>query len=427
MYHLEISHKNLPDSLANFKKKALAWANSYKQVAYYEPNEIAFPHHGFKNFLAVSNTFLPIDTNIALQALQTEIYQQKQILCCILNYNLKNQIEDLTNPNPDFIQFPTIHYFYPEVQLCFQSEKVIIYSVSDNCLGLYRAITKQDITGNVQLNAMAFKSRISKKEYINQVNQVKQRIWEGDVYELNFCQEFYASVSDFNPITAFFHLNKLSPMPFAGFYKVQDRYLLCASPERFLKKDQNTLISQPIKGTIRRGNTEPEDAQLKHELATNEKEIAENMMIMDLVRNDLARCSVKGSVKVEEMFAIYSFRQVHQMITTIQSQVSDRTSFSDMIRSTFPMGSMTGAPKLAALRLIDQYEAFARGLYSGSLGYILPNGDFDFNVVIRSIQYNSIAGYLSFAVGSAITYDSDPEKEFEECLLKSKAILEILQ
>ena len=427
MYHLEILLKDLPEPVASFKAKALTWADSFQQVAYYDSNQISFPHHGFENFLAVSNTFLLINPEQALESLQTEIYQQKQVLCCILNYELKNEIESLTSSHSVQIPFPSIHYFYPEVQLHFELDKIIIYSIFDNCFELVQAIMKQTVNARIAASSILFKPRILKNEYIKQVNQLKQRIWEGDVYELNFCQEFYATVSDFNPITALLRLNALSPMPFAGFYKVQDCYLMCASPERFLKKTNNLLLSQPIKGTIRRGTTQSEDAQLKQDLASDEKEIAENMMIMDLVRNDLARCSVTGSIQVEEMFAVYSFRQVHQMITTIQSRVSDNALFTDIIQSTFPMGSMTGAPKLAALRLIDQYEAFARGLYSGSLGYIWPSGDFDFNVVIRSLQYDRRTGYLAYAVGSAITYDSDPEKEYAECELKSKAILEILQ
>ncbi|QNF35242.1 anthranilate synthase component I family protein [Adhaeribacter swui] len=428
MYQLEILHIHLPEPLTAFKTKALGWANSlYQQVAYYESNQIDFPHHGFLNFLAASNTFLPIHSDQALASLEAEMRRQKQVLCCTLSYELKNQIEPLRSAHPDFIQFPVIHFFNPEVQIHFAADKIIINSPQDNCLKIYQAILEYQESKTLNNRNLTIEQRISKEEYINQVNNIKQRIIEGDVYEINYCQEFYASAPGFDPVSAFLGLNELSPMPFAGFYKVHDKYVMCASPERFLKKSQNMLIAQPIKGTIRRGKTTPEDNFLKNELATNEKEIAENMMIMDLVRNDLARCSVTGSVVVEEMFAIYSFKQVHQMITTIRSQVSNQTSLTEILKSTFPMGSMTGAPKIAAMRLIEQYEAFARGLYSGSLGYILPNGDFDFNVVIRSMQYNASTKHLSFAVGSAITYDSDPEQEYQECLLKAAALLQVLQ
>jgi para-aminobenzoate synthetase component I len=193
-----------------------------------------------------------------------------------------------------------------------------------------------------------------------------------------------------------------------------------------LKKEGNRLISQPIKGTIRRGENEAEDQLLRQQLRNDEKELAENMMIVDLVRNDLARSARTGSVKVEEMFGIYAFRQVHQMISTVTAQLKEAIPFTEAIRQAFPMGSMTGAPKIRAMELIDQYEQSRRGLFSGAVGYITPEGDFDFNVVIRSILYNAANHYLSFHVGSAITYDSVPEKEYEECLLKAQAIFRAL-
>ncbi|MDQ3290638.1 MAG: anthranilate synthase component I family protein, partial [Bacteroidota bacterium] len=419
MFQQEFLVNHLPVTLAEFKQKALHWANSFQQVAFYESNQIDFPHQGFQNFLAVSNSFLPDNTQSNLETLQSQVDQLPQTLCCILSYELKNQIEPLTTNHIDKIQFPIIHYFIPEIRISFSKDSIIIISKSDNCNALFKEIVSTQTFQKTAKEPIQAKASISKKEYIQRVEEIKKRILEGDVYELNFCQEFHAEVQEFNPVAAFISLNQISPMPFAGFYKVNDRYLLCASPERFLKKSGNTLIAQPIKGTIRRGQTDVEDAQLKQELETNEKEIAENMMIMDLVRNDLARCSVTGSVKVEEMFAVYGFRQVFQMITTICSQVDSATTLSKILRCTFPMGSMTGAPKIQAMRLIDQYEVFARGLFSGSLGYILPNGDFDFNVVIRSIQYNHVTKHLSYAVGSAITYDSDPKKEYTECLLKA--------
>jgi para-aminobenzoate synthetase component 1 len=158
----------------------------------------------------------------------------------------------------------------------------------------------------------------------------------------------------------------------------------------------------------------------------SEKEKAENLMIVDLVRNDLARSSKTGSVKVEELFGIYSFSQVHQMISTVSSQIKETTSAVEAIKNAFPMGSMTGAPKVMAMELIEKYENTKRGLYSGAIGYFAPNSDFDFNVVIRSIQYNESKQYLNFEVGSAITYDSDANLEYEECLLKAQAMMKAL-
>ena len=427
MFNQHIPYTSLSISLSEFKHKALQWAQRFNQVAYYEHNNITFPHGGFSNFLAVSDSEYIIPDKLPLEAAQAKLNEANEVLCCILSYELKNVIEPLNSRNLDTIQFPKIHFFNPEVLIKYESNQLIIITRSIQCNAVIEAILKESTSTILSSTSINIKAKTSKSDYIRQVEKIKQRIQEGDVYELNYCQNFFAEEVNLDPVSTFISLNEMSPMPFAGFYKVEDKYLLCASPERFLKRTGNTLVSQPIKGTIRRGKTLGEDAQLKQELATSEKEIAENMMIMDLVRNDLARCSKKGSVQVEEMFKIYTFRQVHQMITSIRSEVAPASSFSDILRATFPMGSMTGAPKIQAMRLIDQHEAFARGLFSGSLGYILPNGDFDFNVVIRSIQYNKAKKYLSFAVGSAITYDADPEKEYEECILKATAIVNTLQ
>jgi para-aminobenzoate synthetase component 1 len=267
---------------------------------------------------------------------------------------------------------------------------------------------------------------MSKAKYLSNVAAIQEDILNGEVYELNLCQEFYAERVAIEPVSTFIQLNTASPTPFAGFYKWQDKYLLCASPERFLRQQGDTLLSQPIKGTIRRGTTPAEDEQLRQQLRHNEKEQAENLMIVDLVRNDLARVAVTGSVQVPELFGLYGFRHVWQMISTVQAQRHPDSDLVDALRAAFPMGSMTGAPKIRAMQLIERYEHSRRGLYSGSLGLIWPSGDFDFNVVIRSLQYNAATGYLSFQVGSAITYDSVPEQEYAECLLKAKALLEVL-
>ncbi|PID89409.1 MAG: hypothetical protein CSB01_02115 [Bacteroidia bacterium] len=248
----------------------------------------------------------------------------------------------------------------------------------------------------------------------------------GDIYEINFCQEFFAEQVCINPEQLYNHLKKVSPTPYGCFYKTRNHYLLSASPERFIKKKGTKLISQPIKGTAKRGANKEEDDTIKHHLFTDAKERAENIMIVDLVRNDLSHTATKGSVKVEELCGIYSFPQVHQMISTVVANLRNDIHFVEAIKQCFPMGSMTGAPKIRAMKLIEQYESTKRGLYSGAVGYITPQGDFDFNVVIRSILYNATNKYLSFMVGGAITMQSNPEKEYEECLLKAKAIRKTL-
>jgi para-aminobenzoate synthetase component 1 len=252
-------------------------------------------------------------------------------------------------------------------------------------------------------------------------------IHRGDIYEANFCQEFYAQHSEINPLETFKKLNKISKPPFATFLKTGDKYLMSASPERYIKKSGSSIISQPIKGTAKRSLDTVEDEKLKEELFKDEKERSENIMIVDLVRNDLSHTAKRGTVKVEELCKVYSFLQVHQMISTISCQVDAETSPVDIIKTTFPMGSMTGAPKISAMKIIEHLEETKRGLYSGAVGYFTPSGDFDFNVIIRSILYNATKKYISYSVGSAITAKSNPLKEYEECLIKAKAMRQVLE
>jgi len=261
---------------------------------------------------------------------------------------------------------------------------------------------------------------------LNAAEKIKQHISRGDIYVTNFCQEFFAEHAEIDPLATFLKLNTISPNPFGGFFKWKDNYILSASPERFLAKRGSKLISQPIKGTAKRGKTLAEDEAIKQQLRTHTKELQENVMIVDLVRNDLTKSAKPGTVKTEELFGIYSFNQLHQMISTVVCELQDGLSAIDTIRHSFPMGSMTGAPKISAMRLMEQYERSKRGVYSGAMGYFSPDNDFDFNVVIRTLLYNSAKKYLSFHTGSAITYHANAEQEYEECLLKAKAILEAL-
>jgi para-aminobenzoate synthetase component 1 len=258
------------------------------------------------------------------------------------------------------------------------------------------------------------------------VKAIQQHILEGDIYELNFCQAFRFEHQSWDPIVGFLDLMRVSLMPFSALYKANNLYLLASSPERFLKKSGSKLIAQPIKGTIRRGQTHSEDNSLRLQLLNSEKERAENLMIVDLMRNDLSKVSEIGSVQVEELFGVYPFPKVHQMISTVSSTVKNEVSFKEIIHATFPMGSMTGAPKIKCMELIERYENFKRGWFSGTLGVIEPGGDFDFNVIIRSIVFDKQLGKGYFAVGSAITYDADPASEYDECMLKASAILEVL-
>lgn len=426
-YTLSIQAKDLPVSLPEFRQLALVWAERFSLVASYTSNAIPYPYQGFEELLAVSSGKpIELDTEHAFDSLSQELEHQQSIWCGYLTYDLKNQVERLSSKNADQVGFPAIFFFQPEVYLSFTEHSVTINSAINAPNDIFQQILTCRLPEPFAPPSLALRQRVKREEYIRNVELVREHILAGDVYELNYCMEFFAEQVQLSPLALYLRLNELSPTPFSGFLRYQDRYLMCASPERFLKKEGHKFISQPIKGTIRRGTTPEEDKQLQHQLRHDEKELAENMMIVDLVRNDLRRSCATGTIQVEEMFGIYGFRQVSQMISTISGILRPECTIVDALKGAFPMGSMTGAPKIRAMELIDTLEVTKRGLYSGAFGYIHPNQDFDFNVVIRSLQYNANTGYLSFMVGSAITYDSVAEQEYAECLLKAKAIMTAL-
>lgn len=340
-----------------------------------------------------------------------------------LSYDLKNDIEKLTSANFDGLKFPKLYFFVPLNLYEIKDEFIsIIYGDPD----LIPAI-KEFIENKKETKKVSLKQRISQQDYLDSIKNIKDHIQLGDTYELNFCHEFYNEQAEIDPQSVFAKLTAATQAPFSCFGKFNDRYILSASPERFLQKEDNKIISQPIKGTAPRGKNDQEDLLLTSELENSEKERSENIMIVDLVRNDFSRFALKNSVKVDELCKIYSFETVHQMISTISCLVDKNVKFTDILKATFPMGSMTGAPKIRSMELIEQFESTKRGIYSGSVGYIAPNGNFDFNVIIRTLLYNEANKYLSCMVGGAITAKSDPQKEFEETLLKADAILKALR
>ncbi|TGD79315.1 anthranilate synthase component I family protein [Hymenobacter wooponensis] len=419
---------HLADLPPDFRARALRWAAAFPHCAYYEPNDITYPQGAFERRLAVRRT--PTYSPNSL----TELEQWLSRPCemprfGMLTYDLKNEVEALQSHNPDNLTWPTLHFFEPEIWLEWHETTLTIHTQLPDGLTppeILEQILSARPPASAQETKPTFQARLPKADYLAAIEAIREDILNGEVYELNLCQEFYAENVSLEPVEVFLRLLEASPTPFAGFYRWHDRYLLCASPERFLRRQGTTLLSQPIKGTIRRGTTPAADEQQRQTLLHDEKERAENLMIVDLVRNDLARVATTGTVQVPELFGLYPFRHVWQMISTVQATVQPSLGLVDALRATFPMGSMTGAPKIRAMQLIEHYEHSRRGLYSGSIGYVLPNGDFDFNVVIRSLQYQQTTGYLSFQVGSAITYDSVPEYEYQECLLKAQGLLDVL-
>ncbi|MCC6414141.1 MAG: anthranilate synthase component I family protein [Saprospiraceae bacterium] len=345
-----------------------------------------------------------------------------------LCYDLKNETERLYSGHPDGVGFPDMAFFQPKTVAGIRGGILEIHCLHDDPAEVWKMIQQVDFSGNKNQQTVVLQPRMTKAGYLERVETIREHIAAGDLYEMNLCQEFFAEGANIHPVDVFERLNGLSRAPFATFMRWADRYLLCGSPERFLRKQGGRLISQPIKGTRRRNLTDASaDEALRRSLVESEKDRAENVMIVDLVRNDLARNCLPGSVVVDELFGIYSFPTVHQMISTVRGDLKPGAHPIDALRDTFPMGSMTGAPKVMAMELIEKYERTRRGLYSGAVGYIDPEGNFDFNVVIRSILYNAASGYVSAQVGGAIVYDSVPEEEYQECLLKAEAMKKSLQ
>jgi para-aminobenzoate synthetase component 1 len=424
-----IFHQN---NIAEFKSQLLLWAQQFNVAVWLDSNNYHQKHSNFDAVLAV-DSFSHIESSYknAFQQLKSYQTNTSDFIFGYLSYDLKNATENLSSNNFDGLDFPDLYFFQPKKLFFIKGNTVEVKYISnfENEIHLdLEEISKQKnnnqkIKGNKQIK---IKLRIHKDEYFKKLNTILNHIHRGDIYEANFCQEFYSENSTINPLEVYQNLNKISKPPFATFLKLNDKFLLSASPERYLKKDGETVISQPIKGTEKRASTIVEDQKLINLLEQNPKERAENIMIVDLVRNDLSRSAIKGTVKVEELCKVYTFEQVHQLISTVTCKIKDSVHPVDIIKDTFPMGSMTGAPKISAMKIIEAVEETKRGIFSGAVGYFTPNGDFDFNVIIRSILYNATNKYVSYSVGGAITSKSESEKEYEECLLKAKAMKQVL-
>lgn len=416
-----------------FKEQILYWSQQFSETIILDSNVESNENQLYKSYdlIVAVDAFTSIQTDYEKAFEDLYQYQSKanDWLFGYLAYDLKNDVEHLKSQNFDGLDFSDLYFFQPKKIFLLKDSTLEIQYLNmcdDEIDSDFEDILKQSKIKSPKSN-IEIKQRISKENYLKKVNKMLAHILRGDIYEANFCMEFFANNALIEPSEIYQKLNKISDSPFAVYFKKNKQYLLSASPERYLKKDNEKVISQPIKGTAKRDSDSYIDEQNKIALINNPKERSENIMIIDLVRNDLSQTATKGSVEVEELCEIYSFKQVHQMISTVVSSVSHTTSPIEILRTTFPMGSMTGAPKISAMKIIEDLEETKRGLYSGAVGYFTPSGNFDFNVVIRSILYNSENQYLSFSVGSAITAEAIPENEYEECLLKAKAMFEVLQ
>lgn len=402
------SWKEILSSIQSSEIFLLKHSDSEFIIGWDKEDEISFSHQNF-------------DFN----SLQTFINKNgSNYVFGYLSYDVKNHIiPNIKSENIDFHEFPVSVFWTPKNVIVSKNNLLEFYGEKENFDFFQSQIDKNILNEKSEPQKINFTSRTNKQAYLNSVEKIKNHIQQGDIYEMNYCIDFYSENINLNTLQTYFQLNELTQAPFSTYFKWQEINIMSGSPERFMAKEGNKIISQPIKGTSPRSEDKKTDEKLIEELKNNPKEIAENVMIVDLVRNDLSKIAKKNSVKVTELFGIYTFKTVHQMISTIEADLKENTSESEIIKALFPMGSMTGAPKKMATELIDEIENFKRGIYSGSVGYFEPNGNFDFNVVIRTILYNSTKKTLSFSVGSAITILSDAEKEYQECLTKANAMM----
>lgn len=417
--------------LYNIKQQVLDWSARFNTCCFLDNQLYPSVENGYECLVGVGERAkIRISSgNDAFERLKIFSRQQEDWLFGHFSFDLKSETENSPSTLPDHILFPDLFFFVPEIIVLIFPREIHIGLFGNNHQELWDEIKKESFVRSEKAGLdISIQKRISKEEYIRVIEKLHQHILRGDCYEINYCQEFFVEEITLDPLELYRSLTRQSPSPFSAFYFTDQTYLLCASPERYLKKTGDHIYSQPMKGTAARDLEDlVHDAILKASLAASEKDRAENVMVVDLVRNDLSKICETDSVHVTELFGVYSFPQVHQMISTISGKPLPELNWTDMIARTFPMGSMTGAPKKRVLELIEQFEKSKRGLFSGALGYVKPNRDFDFNVVIRSLLYNSASNYLAYFAGSGITVNSDPEQEYEECLLKVAAFENIIK
>ena len=418
----------------------LSWSSRFNICVFLDNQHYQPPFHGFDNLLAAGVVdSVRASAGQALEELRGFLSRHQDWLFGQFAYDLAKETEPFGGPNggewgaldrgPDPIGFPDLFFFVPEVVIELKEDRINIGSRGQDPAVILKEILEmpgEEVAGRKR-EEVIFQPALSREEYLDTVEALRQHILRGDCYEINFCQEFFCRDVSIDVLRTWSSLSQASPNPFSAYYRLDDKYLLCASPERYLRREGDTLISQPIKGTAARV---PGDARADEaagiRLHNSAKDRSENVMVVDLVRNDLSKICVPGSVRVKELFGVYGFPQVYQMISSIEGKLPPGIGLIEAIKASFPMGSMTGAPKRRVVELIHRYERGSRGLFSGALGYVTPGGDFDFNVIIRSLLYNQGRRYLSYQVGSGITFYSDAEQEYDECLIKAEGLKKAL-
>ncbi len=414
------------DPFPGFKARLLHWVTEHCTCLFLDHNGFLKPEAGF-DCLAAAGALDQVEAAPGKAFVLLKEFQDRvgDWTFGHFSYDLKNELEDLASHHFDGIGLPDLHWFQPEVVIRLRGREAGIGIPGDygEAARIFREICNcPAVVIPSILPGTRFASRMTDSDYLDRVRAIREYIHAGDCYELNFCRESFCGDLSLSPVSLFAGLNQISPAPFAACYRAGDRWLACASPERYLKKSGSRIWSQPIKGTAARGRDGGEDDRSQVALSSSLKERAENIMTVDLVRNDLSRIAARNTVEVEELCRVEPFAQVFQMISTVTCSIREGLHPVDAVAGSFPMGSMTGAPKVRVMQLIEELETSRRGLYSGAVGYFDPQGNFDLNVVIRSILYNAASRYLSFHTGSAITFRSDPGQELLECQLKGAAL-----
>lgn len=361
-----------------------------------------------------SGESVDIQTGNPWQALKSFQKTHKSWLFGYLGYDLKNYVENLDSANEDKIGLPDLYFFVPKVIVEISEPNGEIKVIKGE-FDINAVLDREPLPTYIEL-----KDRIDSERYFKKIEKAKEHIKEGDFYEINISHQMKYAFKG-KSFDLYRAMKNAGPVPFGAYMQLDEMRICCASPERFLSNVGKKIVSQPIKGTLAKNGKKVEPDVLKN----STKDRAENLMIVDLVRNDIGRIAEKGTVKVNSLFEIQEFETVFQMVSTIEGQLKKGVNIVDAIAACFPMGSMTGAPKIRAMKVIEELEDYKRGLYSGAIGYMTPDEDFDFNVVIRTAIIKGEE--LFYSVGGAITSDSELVSEWDETLAKARALEKVIE
>jgi para-aminobenzoate synthetase component 1 len=355
-----------------------------------------------------------------------------------LSYDLCHKIEKIPYMAKDDKHIPDIYFALYDGVFVYDHNKresyIVAHGITQPAEDIIKKLNKiikqankKTATVNIveeRKNKNEITPNFSKEEYIKNVGKIKRYIKNGDIYQANLTQRFETKYTG-EPWALYQRLRNINPAPFSSFIDYGDFQIVSSSPERFVKVDNRKIQTRPIKGTIARGINKEEDISNQQLLLNSEKDKSELIMIVDVARNDLGRISKIGTVKVETLFSLEEYPTVYHLVATVTGELREDVKFADIIKATFPGGSITGAPKIRAMEIIDEIEPTRRNVYTGSIGYLDLNGNMDLNIVIRTIILKE--GKAFFQVGGGIVWDSDEESEYKETILKGEALQKAIE